>query len=242
MFSLRVCWTLSDTIGYTRHMLTKAHVKAHRHYLKTTEVINRTEACAGGEDVKPNPYLLLPSVSWFGSEAMDLTDIPPTLHIVGYLLQPGTFDPKGTLAWTFPLFTEQGIETALSVLTSLGWDGRVFPHDPGWPSAPEDEENLATMMAYQGMKKATLTFPPNFVGDFEAPTVVILKQAGTFFPLDPSHVINPKKAIDKAHREKFMGLMEEWRDIFLPVKHTSQPTVSTTPVRYVWHVDVVVHF
>lgn len=158
-------------------MLTKKAEAAVKTYLRTTDprdvayasVVGRCEGGVG-------PYRIFPLLAYvkeeFGHKFLTLSCI--MLRMVGD-------KHVGVLGWNIPL-NERTLKQACGLLTSLGWDGRAWPLDPGWPDDSEEAAGLRVMLT-DAKVFATFTFPPSPKGSIVI-QVNVLKLASNF-PLPP---------------------------------------------------------
>lgn len=100
-------------------------------------------------------FLALPLFGWVAIR--DKHNTP--LVMLTCLLMPGPNapDPKGTIKIELPILEETEMAT-VAALERLGWDGRVWPGDPGWPEETDDEGNIRTLLEQAGLA-ATMVFP-----------------------------------------------------------------------------------
>lgn len=128
-------------------------------------------------------HLTLPLFGWTAARAKEGT---PLVMLVLVLLNPETFEMTGTLQVEMPVFTETEHAT-LSVLQGYGWDGRIWPTEPGWPDGNQAEEDNLRDLLSKAKLKATFVFPPRESG-VSAQTVNISRARGPFLMpplLDP---------------------------------------------------------
>jgi hypothetical protein len=123
--------------------------------------------------------------------------------------------PQGTIQVELPIFPDTEL-AVLGALEGLGWDGRVWPEDPGWPTGDkESEENLLGLMA-QARLGSTLTFPPNDKGA-AAMTIDIQRAQGPFLmPPLADYVGEPDPELLAKFRAVYSGAT---RFIRSPVTH-----------------------
>lgn len=162
--------------------------------------VNKQDAAENDEEVVPPNHLMLPvgkvlsapvrgehlTLPLFGWVAARAKEATPLVMLVVILIDPETQEPKGTLQLEFPVFIETEMAT-LSVLRGYGWDGRIWPTEPGWPEGNDvEEENLKDLLKKSGLK-ASFVFPPSESG-YSAQTVNISRAKGPFLMpplLDP---------------------------------------------------------
>lgn len=137
-------------------MLTKKAEKAAKDYARRTPPENRCVAkVTSGDQVRPGPYNLLPVIC--GIHKGKTTNF---VLLTAFLLRISDDAHVGNLNWVLPLNTNT--EVALTkLLVSLGWDGRVWPEEPGWPGEGSKEaEGLQALVKGQNLH-GTMTFPPD---------------------------------------------------------------------------------
>lgn len=136
-------------------------------------------------------FLTIPLFGWVSTRVKTHT---PLVMLVVLLIRQGDETPHGTLQIELPIFAETELQT-LAVLERYGWDGRVWPTDPGWPDGNgEDEESLKALIAQAGLK-ATFVFPPNDAG-VSVQEVKVTRARGPFLmpPLpEPDREPDPHK-------------------------------------------------
>lgn len=121
----------------------------------------------------------LPLFGWVAMRAK--TDTP--LVMLGILLMrevEGELRPRGTLQIENPIFEDTELPT-VALLEQLGWDGRVWPIDDGWPQGEADEEQVLALMEQAGLR-ATMTFPPGEQGHAMIPLNVQRAQGPFLMP------------------------------------------------------------
>jgi hypothetical protein len=101
--------------------------------------------------------------------------------------------PVGILQLELPVYedTERGV---LGVLERFGWDGRIWPLEPGWPDGDETETANLNAVLRQASLKNTLVFPPGESGVAAQP-INVARAKGPFLmkPLPiPENEPNPE--------------------------------------------------
>lgn len=122
-------------------------------------------------------FLCLPLFGWVGLR--EKVNTPLVMLVV--MLFPSLEDPKprGTLQLELPIFEGVTELPVLAALERFGWDGRVWPRDPGWPEkGTPDEENLRELLK-QAKLANTLVFPTGDQGAL-AQTVSVQRARGPF--------------------------------------------------------------
>jgi hypothetical protein len=102
-------------------------------------------------------FYYLPLLGWIGvRETTETPLVMVTTTIFKSLEEPY---PQGTLILEWPVFEDTEL-AVLAALESLGWDGRIWPRDSGWPEGNDevDEENLREFLK-QAKLAHTLVFP-----------------------------------------------------------------------------------
>jgi hypothetical protein len=120
-------------------------------------------------------FLALPLFGWIALR--DKVETP--LVMITCLLMPGPLapDPKGTLQIELPLIEETEMAT-VAALERFGWDGRVWPGDPGWPEETDDQTNIMALLEQAGLA-ATMVFPSGDEGTMTQ-TVNVERAKGPF--------------------------------------------------------------
>jgi hypothetical protein len=159
-------------------MLTKKHEKAIKDYLRTTPLEDQAFGYfVGGYDcATAGQYRFLPLIGF---------PYKKKIVLQGILLR--TFEDKqaGTLNWILPAH-DKTFKEALEVLTALGWDGRYWPEDPGWPDTePKEEKGLRDILTRMRIT-STLVFPPHDEKGSRVLKLNVLKTNGDKFPLPMS--------------------------------------------------------
>ena len=147
--------------------------------------------------VKPGPYSLLPILCTF-----DETATGAIVFLTSFLLRPRDDHHVGVVDWLLP-FNERTEGTIAKLLVALGWDGRVWPDDEGWPGQGQEAQGLRTLLASPGLR-ATLTFPPAANGSNATLRQEILKQSSEFYM--PPDVGNDDVVVTPEHLEKLRSL------------------------------------
>jgi hypothetical protein len=168
-------------------MLTKAMLAAEKSYRASVSPVDLCLAMTSGADVGQGTYRVLPALGWTQRGSVIL---------VGFLLRAIEDKMVGSLAWTLP-WTEANAPKIVSLLTHLGWDGRLYPFDAdpeaiseeGWPSETEDVRGLRYLMAARKVK-ATMVFPPRPDGN-NVLKIDVTRRVGVEFPLDPAAGVPP---------------------------------------------------
>lgn len=119
---------------------------------------------AGMDPTKPirGKYQAMPLFGYVSLR--DKTDTPLVMLTVLLMkVEEGDISVAGSMSLELPVFpeTETGI---LWALERLGWDGRVWPVDDGWPHGDEANEMQLLELMENAKLRASLTFPPSDVG------------------------------------------------------------------------------
>ncbi len=117
----------------------------------------------------------LPVLGWISSRAVTKT---PLVMVALLLLRDDNPQPAGMLHLEIPVFPETE-EAVVAALERLGWDGRVWPKDSGWPTGGPDEEGHKHLLTQTGLK-GTMVFPPNQEGAFATLSLTIGRARGPF--------------------------------------------------------------
>lgn len=135
-------------------MLTKKAERAAKEYVKRTPREDlATAKVVGGDAVKPGPYNILPIMC-----SLHRGKQTSFVHIACFLLRVTDDEHVGVMNWVLPFNPRTETQVA-NLLASLGWDGRVWPDEPGWPEGKE-AAGLKALLAGSNIQ-ATLTFPPD---------------------------------------------------------------------------------
>lgn len=189
--------------------------KIQRNLRRDTQ--NHSEAQDEGlEDLIPEHHLKLPvgkvisepvrgdflTIPLFGWVSLRLKTNTPLVMLTTLLIRsPEDPKPCGSLQIELPVFDDTELCT-LGVLERYGWDGRVWPTDPGWPEEVSDEASVLRMLIESAGLKATLTFPPSGLG-VATQTVTVGRARGPFLmPPLPT----PENPPDEAKLEKLRWL------------------------------------
>lgn len=158
-------------------MLTKKAEKAAKDYARRTPRENLCVAkVTSGDQVKPGPYDLMPVIC--GVHKGQTTNF---VVMTAFLLRIADGTQVGVLNWVLP-FNPSTEATIAKLLVSLGWDGRVWPEEPGWPTGKE-AEGLQSLVKGQNLH-GTMTFPPNAENGNATLRQDILRTSANF-PLSP---------------------------------------------------------
>lgn len=141
----------------------------------------------------------LPLFGWVATRAK--TEVP--LVMIVLLLMRGTEEPvpRGTLQLEIPVIPGENELAVVATLEQLGWDGRVWPTDDGWPDGTDDEDQVRTLME-QATLRATLTFPPHKDHGHATLPVDVQKAQGPFLmPPLPQPEDPPSEALTAKLRQ-----------------------------------------
>jgi hypothetical protein len=161
-------------------VLTKKALNSAKAYVKRTDP--RDVAVAGiigtpDKDTHPGPFRLMPVVGYMRRDPQKRT---LAVSLSCQLFRVYDDKPMGTLGWLIPV-NERTERTVCGLLTSLGWDGRIWPVDPGWPDGKEAVG--LTQLLMESRLFATFVFPPEPKGS-RVIRVEVPKTLGDF-PLSP---------------------------------------------------------
>ncbi len=134
-------------------MLTKKVIAANKAYAKQTDPRDVAYGRVIGGDVHPGPYRILPVLGWMRKEK---GVIGVTLSCI--LLR--IYDDKhmGSLGWNIPV-NERTEKAVCRALTSFGWDGRIWPLDPGWPDGGDEARGFQQLL-HESHLFSSFVFPP----------------------------------------------------------------------------------
>ena len=147
-------------------------------------------------------FLSLPLFGWIGLR--EKVETPLVMLVV--MLLPSLEDPspRGTLQLELPVFPGETELPILAALERFGWDGRVWPRDPGWPTDPQDEANLKELLK-QAKLANTLVFPTGDAG--HALQSVSIQRARGPFLMPP--LPQPEGEVDQWKLEQLRALCKE---------------------------------
>lgn len=123
------------------------------------------------------------------------------------------FRPKGSLSIEFPVYPETE-DAIVYMLDRLGWDGRVWPNDDGWPTGDPDHEATLISLMESARLRATMTFPPTETGAVSMP--VSVQRARGPFLMPP--LADPDGPVDAVKKEKLRALCENHKVFHRPQK------------------------
>lgn len=161
-------------------MITKKQEKALREYVRVTPPEDVAWGMGSTDVLKAGPYRLLPLVG-----TVRRTKSGAALVVQGLLLKVYADKNEGLLNWKIPL-SEGTLGSALELLAALGWDGRVWPSEAGWPdSDPWEAKGLHRMLGELGLK-GSMVFPPVAGKGTRTLRVLVSKSGMNLFPLPPT--------------------------------------------------------
>lgn len=138
-------------------MLTSKQERALERYVRRTPPEQVAQALVSNLDLKPGPFRLLPLMACIRqNESGPL----PYLMVFAGVLRNYQDDHQGSLSWRIPL-NEQTIPTATRLLAAMGWDGRVWPNDKGWPDDDARESLGLRVIMEESRLGQTFIFPPD---------------------------------------------------------------------------------
>lgn len=159
-------------------MLSKKAEKAAKEYARKTPPEDRALArVVSGDEVRPGPYNVLPVLG-----SMHKGKATTFIHLSTFLLRISDDAHVGVMNWVMP-FNPRTEMTVVRLLASLGWDGRVWPAEEGWPGDSKEATGLRTLLANQNLT-STLTFPPDGDNGNRVVRQEILRTSADF-PLSP---------------------------------------------------------
>ena len=160
-------------------MLTKAQEKTLKEYVRQTPAERVARGMVLSEVSRPGLHRLLPLMGYVGVRAGK-----PYLLIQGLLLRIVEDKQVGMLSWTIPILPETKV-AAVNVLASMGWDGRLWPNDAGWPDEEPQEAKGLQKLLHECRLAASMVFPPVPGAGSRTIRVLVAKGNGTPFPLPP---------------------------------------------------------
>jgi hypothetical protein len=94
----------------------------------------------------------------------------------------------------------------------MGWDGRIWPHDPGWPNGVGGEEVSLRKLLEASTVINTLVFPPTSRGSF-ALNIKVMNRTEAF-PLSPAIEVEVPEEVQVSLRAKLRDLLAESASLF----------------------------
>jgi hypothetical protein len=161
-------------------MLSKQAEKAAKEYARATRPEDRAIAkVVTGDSVRPGAYNVLPVL---GSVHKGKNNVFVCLST--FLLRISDDAHVGMMTWVLPI-TERTELVVARLLASVGWDGRVWPRDSGWPEGADGQEaaGLRELIRAQRLD-ATMTFPPDKENGNPILRQEVLRTSADF-PLNP---------------------------------------------------------
>jgi len=154
-------------------------------------------------------FLALPLFGWVGLREQKGT---PLVMLVVMLI-PSIEDtkPRGTLQLELPVFEGETELPILAALERFGWDGRIWPRDPGWPTEGDDADNLRELLK-QAKLAHTLVFPTGDSG--HALQSVSIQRARGPFLMPP--LPQPEGDVDQWKLERLRELCKN-PEVFYPL-------------------------
>lgn len=155
-------------------MLTKKQEKTLKEYERLTPRENLAYGSLTSSNPKPGTYRFMPllgHISVYSGQTY--------LIIQGILLLTYQDKHAGTISWTIPL-NKGTKEEGLALLAALGWDGRVWPDDAGWPDGDQHEATGLERLLYESYIDASLVFPPHPERGSRVIRVLVSKSNGRF--------------------------------------------------------------
>lgn len=121
--------------------------------------------------------------------------------------------PRGTLNIEFPIYPET-MDATVNMLDKLGWDGRVWPNDEGWPTGDATVEPEVIALMESAKLRATMTFPPSPQGNATMPVNVERAQGPFLMP----PLTEPEGPVNAEKKDKLRLLCENPRLFHRPVR------------------------
>jgi hypothetical protein len=134
-------------------MISKKAEKLSKDYRRRTLPEDLALAKVTSGEIRPGPYNILPVLC-----TMHRAKTSVYVLLSSFLLRIPDDKHMGVMNWLLP-YNERTALTVCKLLVSLGWDGRVWPDDAGWPTGTE-ADGLRQVLKGQNLT-ATLTFPPD---------------------------------------------------------------------------------
>ena len=137
-------------------MLTKKQERRLKDYVRATPKEQLAYAhVTSTEKVRSGLYRFMPLIGCTRPKEGQVY-----LHLSGVLLRPFESKHEGTMSWYAPLSDESLVPLA-ELLVALGWDGRVWPNDAGWPDGDDREAAGLEQLLKEGHLDASMVFPPD---------------------------------------------------------------------------------
>ncbi len=204
-------------------MLTDKQEKALRRYVRDTPPEDVAYAVVSDKTLKPGPFRMLPLLAYL---RQDEGDPCPNLWVYSTVLLNYADTHRGLLNWRIPL-TERNIPVAVRLLGSLGWDGRVWPQDGGWPEESSQESvGLRLIMTDMGMG-SIMVFPPDAERGSAALSFLVSRSNGHQFVLPPQSSLEEGVEVRQDLDERLRGLMTNL-DLFRAEVTPAEVTPPTT--------------
>lgn len=186
-------------------MITKQQEADLKKYLKATPEIDRCMVYARG--LKTTALLwFLPIAGWI--EPLEV----PTLVLSGALLKISDQSHFGSGSWHLPLTPHNG-DQPLIVLTSLGWTGKLWPDEDGWPTGYPEEPGLRRLISRVPILN-TFSFQPHPERGNSVLKILASKSNGVF-PVPPQ--ISPEDQVPPTDEQRAtFERVKEDPSIFMP--------------------------
>lgn len=185
-------------------MLTHNQKRSISLYVNRTAKANFAVARATGDKLRTGNYHFLPVVG----RVMKNETGHSILFLSGLLFWPHSIGDrtKGGLGWAIPL-TRKTLPVAAQLLATLGWDGRLWPTEAGWPDGqPESVRATIEQMLKEAEIPHTMVFPPTSKG-LRLLNVLVAKGGGEVFPLDPEISADDRFPVSKSLIDRLEGFM-----------------------------------
>lgn len=204
-------------------MLTDKQEKQLKRYLRETppEDVAYGWVTEINRQFSPGMYRILPLLARLAA-LQNEEQKPDHLIVYGSVLKVYDTDHLGDVSWKVPL-TPRMIPEALRLLAALGWNGKVWPRDGGWPDQPNEIRGLQRLLREIGLTN-TLSFPPdaklgNRVLRFMMP------KRNALFPLPINLSEEDVVEVTPELEEEFRRLMESPDSLFgVSLVPSKQPT------------------
>jgi len=186
-------------------MITKAQEAKLKAYARIPKV---DQATIFVRNVKrAGMFWFMPILGWI--EPRDT----PYAMLTGTLLRIADQSYGGSASWRIPA-TPANHEALLTLLASLGWDGRIWPDDGGWPSGAPEEEGLRTLVQRVPLA-STFSFAPDPVKGTRVLKVLVPKTQGHML-LAPEVVDEDRILPTDALRTRYEQVLAD-PSIFMPI-------------------------
>lgn len=195
-------------------MITKAQEQKLKAYARTPK---EDQASLFAINVqRAGMFWFMPIMGW-----IEPRDGPALLLISGSLLRIADQSYGGSGSWRIPV-TANNREAILTLLASLGWNGRIWPDDGGWPSGFPEEEGLR-MLVTRVPLSATFSFAPEPQKGTRVLKVLVPKTNGHML-LPPEVAKEDQEPVTEAMRARYDQVAAD-PSVFMPSNWSQEKRV-----------------